>query len=283
MDNRRRKPIKPILRYYGGKWRLAPWIIEHLPEHRIYVEPFGGAASVLLLKDRSFSEVYNDLDGDIVNLFRVLQDQSSFDELHRRLRFTPFAREEYELAFVETNEPIEKARRLLVRSWQGFGTGSATSYQAGFRTNVKSQAAPARDWEKLIEHMGLFADRFMGVCIEHRPAEDVILGHDSTNTIFYVDPPYPLQTRNRPVYRHEMCEDEHRQLAECLRAAKGMVILSGYPCELYDSELYPDWWRVERHAQSEAHGSRTEVLWINPATQAALDHCNNPLGLQFSE
>jgi DNA adenine methylase len=254
---------KPILRYYGGKWRLAPWIISHFPDHRLFVEPFGGAASVLLTKERSYAEVYNDLDGDIVNLFRVLQNKNQFDELRDKLAYTPFSRAEYELAFEATREPVEQARRLLIRSWMGYGTGSATSYKSGYRTNVRSAANPAGDWLRLVSQIETFATRFMGVNIEQRPAGDVVSGHDSETTLFYCDPPYLLQTRNRATYRYEMSDSDHVTLAGQLRDCVGMVILSGYPCDLYDIDLYADWHRVEKVTQSEAHGRRTEVMWIN--------------------
>ncbi|MFG8489773.1 DNA adenine methylase, partial [Pseudomonas aeruginosa] len=98
---------RPILRYHGGKWKLAPWIIQHLAPHHTYVEPFGGAASVLLRKARSYAEIYNDLDGDVVNLFRVARDHG--EELRQALALTPFAREEFEASYVETTDPLERA------------------------------------------------------------------------------------------------------------------------------------------------------------------------------
>jgi len=110
-------PTRPVLRYHGGKWRLASWIISHFPPHRVYVEPFGGAASVLLRKPRSYAEVYNDMDGEIVNVFRVLRDPARARELERVLRLTPFAREEFELSYIRDEDPIEQARRTIVRAF----------------------------------------------------------------------------------------------------------------------------------------------------------------------
>lgn len=263
------KPIKPILRYFGGKWLMAKWIISQIPEHLIYVEPYGGGASVLLLKDRSPSEVFNDLDGEIVNLFRVLQRRTTFEDLKHRLRYTPFARQEFDEAYVPVADNVERARRLLIKSWMGHSTAGLV-YRTGFRTNVvmNRRTWPAMDWRKLVDHIDLVADRFRGVCIEHRPATDVIRGHDSAATVFYVDPPYPLVTRYKKVYRHEMTDVDHRQLAAALHTVKGRVILSGYACSLYDDDLYPDWKRLTRPAYANGGKPREEVLWISPVQES---------------
>jgi DNA adenine methylase len=256
---------KPLLRYPGGKWCLANWIIRQFPAHRLYVEPFGGGASVLLRKPRSFSEVYNDLDGQVVNLFRVLQDRSAADDLEYRLRFTPFSRQEFEKAHTDTDDLVERARFTLIRSWMGYG--SNLFRLTGFRTNVKEQrrSTPARDWKRMVDNLDAIIERLRGVHIEHRPAVDVIAGHDTDDTLFYVDPPYPLAVRNRKYYRHEMSDDDHQALAETLRAVEGMVVISGYACDLYDTELYPDWIRLERPARADGGKAAVECLWLNPA------------------
>jgi len=82
---------RPVLRYHGGKFRIAPWVIEHFPPHRTYVEPFGGAAGVLLQKPRAYSEIYNDLDSDVVNFFQVLRDPAQLDRLLQACAATPYA------------------------------------------------------------------------------------------------------------------------------------------------------------------------------------------------
>lgn len=102
---------RPVLRYHGGKWRLAPWIIQHFPPHRTYVEPYGGAASVLMRKPRSYAEVYNDLDGEVCSLFRVLREPASAVELRRLVALTPFARDEFALSYVPSPDPIEYGAR----------------------------------------------------------------------------------------------------------------------------------------------------------------------------
>lgn len=270
-------PTRPIMRYHGGKWRLATWIIGHFSEHRIYVEPFGGAGSVLLRKPRSFAEVYNDLDGDIVNVFRVLRDPLTAEQLRRALILTPWSRREFYLSYEPTDDPVEQARRTLARQAMAFGTTSRKKNRTGFRAKAyRSNQTGAVDWATYPRMVPAFVDRLRGVTIESRPARDVIMQNDSTDTLFYLDPPYPHSTRtawkghNDCTYTHEMSDQDHRQLAWLLRQLRGKVLVSGYPCDLYDMELYADWHRVERAALADGARERTEVIWMNTAAAAAL-------------
>lgn len=163
---------RPILRWHGGKWILANWIIQHLPKHRVYVEPFGGAGSVLLRKPRSYAEVYNDLDGEVVNLFRVARERG--DELRRALELTPFARDEFALSYEPTEDPVEQARRTVARSFMGFGSNSH-SKATGFRANSnRSGTTPAHDWRNYPEAFVAVIERLRGVCIENRDAVEVM-------------------------------------------------------------------------------------------------------------
>lgn len=273
-------PTRPVLRYHGGKWRLAPWIISHFPEHRVYVESFGGGGSVLLRKPRPYAEVYNDLDGEVVNLFRVLRDPSTRAQLVEAIALTPFAREEFDGAYQETADPVESARRLVLLSHAGFGTAAMRVTQKGIRqrtgfrgNSTRSGTTPAWDWRGMPDVIANVGERMTGVGVEHRDANIVIKAHDAPTTLHFVDPPYPHSTRSdssRWNYRHEMSDDDHRALAETLHAASGMVVLSGYACELYDSELYADWTRRETATHADGARKRTEVLWLNPACSAAL-------------
>lgn len=264
-------PTRPVLRYHGGKFRLSSWIISHFPKHRIYVEPFGGAGSVLFRKPRSYAEVYNDLDGEIVNLFRVLRDPTQARELERLLRMTPYARSEFDAAHLTASDPIEQARRTIIRSFMGFGSDSLFgTYATGFRGDTRrNHGIPAHDWAGYPEAVSAFTDRLRGVVIENRPAAQVILQHDGPDTLHYCDPPYPQETRacggTKHGYRHEMTNEEHRALGKVLKDAKGMVVISSYPCALYDEELFPEWRRVEKRTTADGAHPRTEVLWLNPA------------------
>jgi DNA adenine methylase len=276
-------PTRPVLRYHGGKWMLAPWILAHLPPHRVYTEPYGGAASVLMRKPRArLVEVYNDLDGEIVNLFRLLRDTGTAGVLREVLRGTPFARDEFLLSYEPSVDPIEQARRTVVRSFFGFGSDSASGATTGFRANGnRNNAHPARDFANYPDAMEAFTERLRGVVIENRPALEIIRQHDGPEALHYCDPPYTHGARSDHTvrtgkgYRHEMTDDEHRELAEVLHDAAGMVAVSGYPSPLYD-ELYGDWRVSERRAIADGgpHApalERTEVLWLNPACVAALE------------
>jgi DNA adenine methylase len=251
---------------------LAPWIISHFPEHRTYVEPFGGAGSVLLQKPRTYSEVYNDLDGEVVNLFRIVRDNGA--ALIEKLRLTPFAREEYRLSFLPSDDPFEQARRTVVRSFMGFGSNSlCRNIKSGFRANSsRSGTTPAHDWLHYPDVLTEIIGRLRGVVIEHKDAAEVILQHDAPWTLHYCDPPYVHSSRSGLMhgwhgYTHEMTDEQHEKLAEVLHGLRGMVIVSAYRCYLYD-RLYSGWRRKERIAHADGARRRVEVLWISPNTPA---------------
>lgn len=263
-------PTRPLLRYHGGKWKLAPWIIAHLPQHRIYVEPFGGAGSVLLRKGRSYSEVYNDLDGEVVNVFRMARDRG--DDLVRAIELTPFSREEFALSYQPSEDPLERARRTITRSFQGFGSAAVCGEVSGFRANSnRSGTTPAHDWRNYPDTLRAIIERLRGVVIEQRDALDLMRQHDSADAVHYVDPPYVHSTRSeksrntvtRKAYKHELTDADHQRLAAGLRAMTGAVVLSGYRCALYD-DLYQGWTRIDFRAHADGARARVESLWVSP-------------------
>lgn len=255
-------PTRPILRWHGGKWKLAPWIIDHLPAHRTYVEPFGGAASVLLRKPRSYAEVYNDLDGEVVNLFRMARDRG--DDLVRALELTPFAREEFALSYTAAEDPLEQARRTVIRSYQGFGSNGHQRV-TGFRAcTTRTGTTPANDFRHFPDALRLIIERLKGVVIEHRDAAQVMIAHDGPETVHYIDPPYVTGTRDKGRdYRFEMKDQDHQRLAELLHNLQGAVVLSGYESPLY-SDLYAGWRKVFRSTHADGARERLEVLWLSP-------------------
>lgn len=263
---------RPVIRYHGGKWKLAPWIISHLPPHRIYVEPFGGAASVLLRKPRVYAEVYNDMDGEVCNLFRVMRDRGQVAELERLLNLTPFSREEFEAAYEVADDPVERARRLIARSFMGFSSASHNKeHRTGFRTkSFRSGTSPAADWANYPGHLGQFAERLRGVCIENRPAIELVQSHDQEGILFYVDPPYPRSTRyGDDCYVYEMTDLDHEDLAGVLKSCAGMVVLSGYDCDLY-RRLFDGWEMIRKPWFADGAREREECLWISPLAASAM-------------
>lgn len=257
---------RPALRYHGGKWRLAPWIIAQMPEHRVYVEPFGGAASVLMRKPRSKGEIYNELDGSIVNVFRVLRDMKKAEELERLLRLTPFARDEFETSYEPALSDIDGAHKTIVRSFMGFSTDATTrGCRTGFRVNKSSGKLPATEWATYANSISFFTERLRGVVIENRSAFEVIASQDHPDTFFFVDPPYLRSTRGNGFkhgYVHEFNDNDHRKLALLLRGLKGRVLLCGYWSNLYE-ELFSDWAFEEAKCYANGCHGRTERLWRN--------------------
>lgn len=265
---------RPVLRYHGGKWKLAPWIVGLMPPHRIYVEPFAGAASVLIRKPRSYAEVYNDRWDVVVNVFRVLRDPLKAERLKNDLELTPFARTEFMAVGQDSSaDDVEQARQTILRSFAGFGSAATNAeYSTGFRANShRSGTTPAGDWANFPSHIRTFVERLRGVCIENRDAVELIPQHDGPQTLYFVDPPYVHSTRNmnrgNASYAVEMSDEQHRQLAQVLRDCVGMVMLCGYECDLY-SELYGDWEVIERAALADGARKRTECLWLNAAASA---------------
>jgi len=276
----------PVIRYHGAKFRLAPWVLQHFPPHTCYVESFGGAAGVLMQKPRSYAEVYNDLDGDVVNLFRVFQDPATRTALVERLVLTPYSRAEFELSWEPANDPIERARRTVIRAQMGFGSAGATKGVTGFRIDTKRQYGTAQSlWAEYPDSLAAAGQRLAGVLIENRPGIEIITAHDSATTLHYVDPPYVHDTRYKGAstgryYRHEMDDKEHRKLLGVLLELEGMVVLSGYPSELY-SELLADWRCYSTSARISAGrgtASRTECIWLNPACAERVSQIGLDLG-----
>lgn len=275
----------PAIRYHGAKFRLASWLLQYFPPHDCYVEPYGGAAGVLVRKPRAYAEVYNDLDGDIVNFFRVLRDPETRAALIEQLILTPFARKEFEGAWEDSADPVERARRTAVRATFGWGSSSATKGTTGFRIDTKREYALTMHlWTRYPDAIRVAGERFAGVLIENRPAIECMLQHDGPRTLHFVDPPYVHSTRvmqanGTGYYRHEMTDMDHVHLLAAVQSLRGMVIISGYPTDLYDQAL-TGWRRQTRLARASAGrgtAMRTEVIWINQACAAALELGGLPL------
>jgi DNA adenine methylase len=269
----------PVLRYHGGKFRLAQWVMSFFPAHTCYVEPFGGAAGVLLQKERCYAEVYNDLDSSVVNFFKVLRDPIARARLIEQIILTPYSRDDFDESWEPTDDAIEEARRLTIRAQMGFGSAGATKGTTGFRIDTKREYGTAQHlWTQYPAAIATAGQRLTGVLIENRQAIDVMRQHDAPTTLHFVDPPYMFDTRvlqanGRGYYRHEMTDVGHAELLDALLELEGFVVLSGYPSDLYNDRLQP-WSQYQTKARiSAGRGTamRTEAVWINPACRTALD------------
>lgn len=262
--------MRPLLRYHGGKFRLAPWIIEHFPAHRAYLEPFAGAASVFFQKPRSSCETINEIDDRIVGIYRVLRDPASAAELRRRLELTPFSRTEFNDAYKPPVDEIDAAHKGLILSFMGQGSDGITrGYRTGFRCRPSEERqTAAHEWAGWPKEIPFFLARLQGVLIERCDALRLIPRMDSPDTLIYCDPPYVLSSRSsargRHGYRYEMTDAQHEELAEVLHACRGMVVLSGYASPLY-TRLYRDWHQVSCDIRADNNRPRTEILWRNQA------------------
>jgi len=278
----RRKYAAPILQmqkprkviafgWYGGKYSHLDWLLPQLPDCFHYCEPFAGSGAVLLNRKPSSVETYNDIDGEVVNFFRVLREEK--EALIEKVALTPFSREEFSLA-CELNPNItnlERARRFYVRARQ-VRTGLAQTASVGRWANCKNTSRAGMSgvvsrWLGGIEQLDVIAERLLRVQIENRPAINVIQLYDSKKTLFYCDPPYIHSTRgDTKSYRFEMNNYDHEALAETLNNVNGLVALSNYDCELMD-KLYPSKkWNKVYAPQKTIHSTkdiRQEVLWVN--------------------
>ncbi len=262
---------RPVMRYYGGKFRIAAEIVALMPAHDIYVEPYGGgAASVLLSKPVTPCEIYNDLCGDVVNVFRQLRD--SGEALLRGLFLTPYAREEYQRAYEPTTDALEAARRFVFRSTAGMGSDSSRRMN-GFRTTLDDgKYAHANSWATLPESLALVCERLRGVIVENKNAAEILLQFDGPKTLHYIDPPYLAATRKQTAraYKHEMLTaEEHEALLELVLSLQGNVIISDYDHALYRSKLKG--WAVREFKQrDQRNGQRKELTWLNFEPEAML-------------
>lgn len=256
--------------WYGGKFSHLNWLLPLLPRAHHYCEPFGGSGAVLLNREPSPVETYNDIDGEVVDFFRVLRDET--DALLKAIALTPFSREEFAGSLQHDTSllpDVERARLFFVRARQ-VRTGLAQTASIGRWANCKNtsragMAGVVSRWLGSVEGLPEIAERLLRVQIESRSAQDVIKLYDSPETLFYCDPPYPHESRgDSKAYKYEMSTEEHTQLAHLLSHVRGKAAVSGYRCELLD-RLYAEWRCVEA-PEKNCHSvkkPRREALWMN--------------------
>jgi DNA adenine methylase len=268
LGRRKRKLI--AFGWYGGKFNHLDWLLPLLPQCHHFCEPFGGSAAVLLNREPSPVETYNDIDGEVVNFFRVLRNEK--DKLIKAIGLTPFSREEFYLSLSTNGREIsnlERARRFFVRARQA-RTGLAQTASLGRWANCKNTTRAGMSgvvsrWLGSVEALPDIALRLLRVQIENRPAIEVIKLYDSPETLFYCDPPYVHATRgDAKAYRFEMTDVQHHDLARILARCEGKVAVSGYRCDFMD-ELFRRWKRADAPPKlcHSIKKPRQEALWMN--------------------
>jgi DNA adenine methylase len=275
-----------VFGWYGGKFSHLDWLLPLLPPCHHYCEPFSGSAAVLLNREPSPVETYNDLDGEVCNFFRVLRDKK--EKIVEAIGLTPFSREEFATAckLDPKVSDLERARRFYIRARQ-VRTGLAQTASVGRWANCKNTTRSGMSgvvsrWLGAVDMLPFIAERLLRVQIENRPAKAVIELYDSKETLFYCDPPYIHTTRgDSKAYGHEMTDDQHKELADVLNSVKGKVAISNYDCALM-AALYPaSKWKKFTSPERTIHstkGKRSEVLWTNYNPTA---HHSNSLSFNF--
>lgn len=254
--------MKAVAKYPGSKWSLADWIISFFPRHHSYLEPFFGSGAVLFNKPRSNIETVNDLDNNVVNLFECIRDDPA--RLASMIYMTPYAREVYEMAYMEAPcDKYEAALNFYIRLNMGHGFRT-TGEKVGWKNDVqgRERSYASQDWCNLPEKIMQAAERLRGVQIENRPAIELIERFNFENVLIYCDPPYMLQTRHGKQYRFEMEDREHEELLKVLIRHKGPALISGYDTDLY-RDMLGKWKRIEKVSYSQTCSMKTEVLWMN--------------------
>ena len=270
--------MRTVLKYPGSKWNIAGQLVNMMPTHHSYVEPYFGSGAVLFNKPISDIETVNDLDSDVTNLFRCIQKDS--ERLARMVMTTPFSREEYDKQFeipdgAVCTDPYERAAGFLIRCWQGHGFRT-NGYKVGWKNDVqgRERSYALWNWYRLPDWIIEIAERLRKVQIENRPALEVIKRFNYANVFMYIDPPYLWGTRSGKQYKHEMPDMDHMELLETALQSKAKIMISGYESDMYN-DLLSGWHKETFKSCSEHHGTRQEVIWMNYQHNQQLSFVND--------
>jgi len=292
------KKLRSPICYVGGKGHMVSRLLSYIPPHHIYVEVFGGGASLLFAKNPSPVEVYNDIDSAVVNFFRVLRDPEKFEKFYNKVRLTPYSREEYNYCRDtqrECPDDIEKVYRWFVMARQAFGGMlDRSSWGMNLKASNYNMASCVSGWLSSIKMLPEISQRIIRVQIENLDFRKLIPLYDTTVTFMYLDPPYVHDTRKiQNFYSHEMTDDDHKKLVELILKSKSMFMLSGYNHPIYQPLEAAGWRRIDFQTACHAIGKtrnskflgsgsvlkyapRTESVWLSPSTQEAYDLLHFP-------
>jgi len=288
--NPRYVKVKPTFGYYGSKLRIASNIVSLLPPHNAWVEAFCGSCAVTLAKPPAPIEIINDIDNQVINLFKQLRDNQ--DELCRLVALTPYALSEYLIARKHQEcTPLEKARQFLVATMMAVngangGSGSGFSFSQSYCRGGKE--ARVSRWYNLPERIVPVVERLRSVRIENRDARELLEMFDKRPaTLIYLDPPYNIERTQR--YSLDIDEQYHIELLTKCLTTKAMVLISGYENQLYNSILTNEkgWEKraisaITKDTSGKEH-NRTEILWSNKNFNKALNNKRIPIRLAKKE
>ncbi len=267
--------MKSPMSWYGGKYYLSNKLLTLLPEKRAgYIEVFGGGAQLLFAKKPEKFEVYNDLDGNLVNFFRVLRDDSKVEQFIKKVKWMVYSREDYKIA----KENYDKVEDEVERAFYFYSAVkmSMHSVLTGSNTWSYSLNNDTMGWGKLIADFESIHNRLRRVQIENLDFRDLLTKYDREGILFYLDPPYVHSTRkinSNRAYKYEMDEGEHKDLINLLLEIKGMAVLSGYESEIYKELEDNNWKRFDfetvcrtNRKIGEPQPKRIETVWVSPNT-----------------
>ena len=276
MSAKKRKPVKSPLKFHGGKYYLAPKLIPLMPSGYVhYVEPFFGSGATLFAMDPSdTSEIANDLNGRLMNFWRVLQDDNVFARFRRIVEAVPFSQTAWEDAHAgkfDHDDPVADASAFFVEVRQSLAGRMDTFATLSRNRTRRGMNEQASAWLSAVEGLPAVHERLKRVVVLNQPAVQVIKSQDSGKTFFYLDPPYVQKTRSvtQTYGVYEMTDEDHIELLETVLKIDGKAMISGYRHEIYD-DMLDDWGRVDFDLPNNAAGGgkkrrMTECIWMNYA------------------
>lgn len=273
------RKLRSPIRRFGGKTHLLGKLLPLICVHRVYAETFGGSLALLFAKCPSPVEVVNDSDGGVINLFRVLQDPLLFEKFYRLVYVTPYSREQYYHCrdhWKDYSDPVQRAWGFYVASRQSFSGEIGAGWSHGITESKGGMAGTVQRWLSIIELLPEICERLRRVQIECLDFRRFLPKYDSSDTLFYHDPPYVPSTRKAGGYEHEMTEEDHEEFIEILLGLQGKSIVSGYANPIYKRLEDAGWQRhgydVACHASGKSKKPRrTESIWLSPNLTANLD------------
>ena len=263
--------MNAILKYPGAKWRIAGWIIEEMPTHHSYIEPYFGSGAVFFNKPLSNIETINDLDGEVVNFFEVIRDMP--EQLAAKIYMTPYSRAVYENTYKEpcnyTQSKLDRALRFCIKL--NMSHGYKSSIKNGWKNDIqgRERSYAVQVWNKLPQIVVQAAERLKEAQIEQRPAIEVIKRFNVPKCLIYCDPPYLLGTRRGKQYNIEMSDEEHEELLQLLLESKSKVMISGYESDLYNDAL-KGWRKKTCFSLTQSMRKAKEVVWMNYSCEKQL-------------